>query len=117
MSKRKPRIATARQGSAFDGVFATPGETESEAVDGPAEAPPPVPPQPGGVPTEGDPLYDRTVQANWTIPNWIRAKVRAAKDFDGMNQNEVVRVALANYLEELEEGRGDPYPVQRRHFE
>ncbi len=114
MSKRKPRITPARQGGAFDGVFDPP------SPDAPAEAPSarkaPAEKRPGA-PQPGDPTYDRTVQANWNVPAWLRAKVRAVKDSDGTSQNEVVTAALERYVTELEEGRGEPYPVQARHFE
>lgn len=110
MSKRKPRITPARQGGAFEGVFDPP----------PPEAEPPSSKPPAkrtAVPQPGDPAHDRTVQANWNVPAWLRAKVRAVKDFDGTSQNEVVAAALERYVAELEEGRGEPYPVQSRHFE
>ena len=110
MSKRKPRITPARQGGAFDGVFDPPApDTPSGAAKPPTKR--------TGVPQPGDPAHDRTVQANWNVPAWVRAKVRAVKDFDGTSQNEVVAAALERYVAELEEGRGEPYPVQSRHFE
>ena len=115
MSKRKPRITPARQGGAFDGVFDPPAQD----ADAPSEAKPaksPAAKRPG-VPQPGDPAHDRTVQANWNVPAWLRAKVRAVKDFDGTSQNEVVAAALERYVEDLENGRGEPYPVQSRHFE
>ena len=114
MSKRKPRITPARQGGAFDGVFDPP----AQAADAPGtdRASKPSAKRPG-VPQPGDPAHDRTVQANWNVPAWLRAKVRAVKDFDGTSQNEVVAAALERYVAELEEGRGEPYPVQSRHFE
>jgi hypothetical protein len=112
MSKRKPRITPARQGGAFDGVFDPPSPDAS------AEAPAKQPAAKRlGTPQPGDPAHDRTVQANWNVPAWLRAKVRAVKDFDGTSQNEVVAAALERYVAELEEGRGEPYPVQARHFE
>ena len=115
MSKRKPRITPARQGGAFDGVFDPPSPdadapVETKLAESPAAKRP-------GVPQPGDPAHDRTVQANWNVPAWLRAKVRAVKDFDGTSQNEVVAAALERYVEELEKGRGEPYPVQSRHFE
>ena len=115
MSKRKPRITPARQGGAFDGVFDPP----SPDVDAPTKTTPAKSPaaKRSGVPQPGDPAHDRTVQANWNVPAWLRAKVRAVKDFDGTSQNEVVAAALERYVAELEEGRGEPYPVQARHFE
>ena len=113
MSKRKPRITPARQGGAFDGVFDRPApETDTPS---PKAAKPST--KRTGVPQPGDPAHDRTVQANWNVPAWLRAKVRAVKDFDGTSQNEVVAAALEQYVAELEQGRGEPYPVQSRHFE
>ena len=115
MSKRKPRITPARQGGAFDGVFDPPAQTRTPLPRrSPRRAPAAKRP---GVPQPGDPAHDRTVQANWNVPAWLRAKVRAVKDFDGTSQNEVVAAALERYVEELEKGRGEPYPVQSRHFE
>ena len=114
MSKRKPRITPARQGGAFDGVFDPPAsEADGQGTKRTAKTPPKRP----DVPQPGDPIYDRTVQANWNVPAWLRAKVRAVKDFDGTSQNEVVAAALERYVADLEEGRGEPYPVQSRHFE
>ena len=112
MSKRKPRITPARQGGAFDGVFDPPAP-ETDAPSGAARPSA----KRTGAPQPGDPAHDRTVQANWNVPAWLRAKVRAVKDFDGTSQNEVVAAALERYVAELEEGRGEPYPVQSRHFE
>ena len=114
MSKRKPRITPARQGGAFDGVFDPPA-SETDAPR-PTRTAKPTPKR-AGAPQPGDPAHDRTVQANWNVPAWLRAKVRAVKDFDGTSQNEVVAAALERYVTELEEGRGEPYPVQTRHFE
>lgn len=114
MSKRKPRIIPARQGGAFDGVFDPPApETDGAGAKRTAK----TSPKRAGVPQPGDPAHDRTVQANWNVPAWLRAKVRAVKDFDGTSQNEVVAAALERYVADLEEGRGEPYPVQARHFE
>ena len=114
MSKRKPRITPARQGGAFEGVFDPPTpEAEPSGSKPPAKRAA----KRTGVPQPGDPAHDRTVQANWNVPAWLRAKVRAVKDFDGTSQNEVVAAALERYVSELEEGRGEPYPVQSRHFE
>lgn len=114
MSKRKPRITPARQGGAFDGVFDPPAP-EADAPSTKRAGKPSA--KRVGVPQPGDPAHDRTVQANWNVPAWLRAKVRAVKDFDGTSQNEVVAAALERYVAELEEGRGEPYPVQTRHFE
>lgn len=114
MSKRKPRITPARQGGAFDGVFDPPAPDEAATAQPSAKKKPTRRP---GVPQPGDSAHDRTVQANWNVPAWLRAKVRAVKDFDGTSQNEVVAAALERYVAELEEGRGEPYPVQSRHFE
>ena len=112
MSKRKPRITPARQGGAFDGVFDPPDiDASGDTPKRKAVA------KRSGVPQPGEHAYDRTVQANWNVPAWLRAKVRAVKDFDGTSQNEVVAAALERYVAELEEGRGEPYPVQTRHFE
>lgn len=120
MSKRKPRIATARQGAAFDGVFdPPPAETSPDAptTGGTAAAPAAqVPASKSSVPEPGDPEHDRTVQANWNVPAWLRAKVRAIKDQEGLGQNEVVAAALERYVAEREKERGEAYAVQTRHF-
>lgn len=119
MSKRKPRIATARQGAAFDGVFDPPSETSPDApATGGADAAPTAKPSASksSVPEPGDPEHDRTVQANWNVPAWLRAKVRAIKDQEGLGQNEVVAAALERYVAEREKERGEAYAVQARHF-
>lgn len=125
MSKRKPRIATARQGTAFDGVFdpppADPGPDAPDAgvpgADPPGAAGAAKPPGPRpSVPEPGDEAHDRTVQANWNVPAWLRAKVRAIKDQEGLGQNEVVAAALERYVAERERERGGAYAVQARHF-
>ena len=119
MSKRTPRIATARQGAAFDGVFDAPTEQAAPAPDE-ANAPSALKATPPAskpdVPEPGDTDHDRTVQANWNVPAWLRAKVRAIKDQDGLGQNEVVAEALARYVAEREKERGEAYSVQARHF-
>lgn len=119
--KRKPRINPGRQGGAFDGVFdPAPSDLPPSTAETVSRADPPAPPPEsmatGTVPQPGDPDYERTVQGNWNIPAWIRAKVRAIKDYDGTGQNETVQAALAMYIEELERKKGRPYPVQERHF-
>lgn len=134
MSKRKPRIATARQGTAFDGVFDPPSDSPTglhpdaatsgdarQATSGlPAGTAPtgstPTDAARSSVPEPGDPDHDRIVQANWTVPAWLRAKVRAIKDHDGTGQNEVVAAAIERYVAEREQERGEAYPVQARHF-
>ena len=120
MSKRKPRIATARQGAAFDGVFdPPPSETSSDASAAEASGAVPAAKSPASkssVPEPGDPEHDRTVQANWNVPAWLRAKVRAIKDQEGLGQNEVVAAALERYVAEREKERGEAYAVQARHF-
>lgn len=118
MSKRKPRIATARQGGAFEGVFDAPEPSTNDAQESPSnkKARASASKRPA-VPQPGEPAHDRTVQANWNVPAWLRAKVRAIKDHEGTGQNEVVVAALAEHVAELERRRGEPYPVQARHFE
>lgn len=116
MSTRKPRIATARQGTAFDGVFDAPSaQAPDDADTTDALRAVPVAQKPDA-PEPGDPDHDRTVQANWNVPAWLRAKVRAIKDQDGLGQNEVVVEALARYVAERERERGEAYSVQARHF-
>ena len=119
MSKRKPRISSARQGGAFEGVFDAPKPSTDDAQESPSAGPKgrATAPQRPAVPQPGDPAHDRTVQANWNVPAWLRAKVRAIKDYEGTGQNEVVVAALAEHVAELERRRGEPYPVQARHFE
>ncbi len=56
------------------------------------------------------------MQANWNVPAWLRAKVRAIKDQEGLGQNEVVAAALERYVAERERERGEAYAVQARHF-
>ncbi len=116
MSKRKPRIATARQGAAFDGVFDAPSEQAQDDTSAPSALKAVPAAQKPDVPEPGDPDHDRTVQANWNVPAWLRAKVRAIKDQDGLGQNEVVAEALARYVAEREQERGEAYSVQARHF-
>ncbi len=124
MSKRTPRIATARQGAAFDGVFdaspaqAPPAQTPPEQNEATSPSVLKATPPAGkpDVPEPGDADHDRTVQANWNVPAWLRAKVRAIKDQDGLGQNEVVAEALARYVAEREQERGEAYSVQARHF-
>lgn len=116
MSARKPRIATARQGTAFAGVFDAPSAQapdDAGATDASRAAPVA---QKSDAPEPGDADHDRTVQANWNVPAWLRAKVRAIKDQDGLGQNEVVVEALARYVAERERERGEAYSVQARHF-
>ena len=130
-ASRKPRLniepATA-DGTAFEGAFGTapaPAEpatskpkakkaarkTAAGGAVGPAK-----PVQRPKAPAPGDEAYERTIQGNWNVPAWMRAKVRAAAEESGTSQNDFVQEALQRHIDETERSRGGGFALEPRHF-
>ncbi|PAP78957.1 hypothetical protein B1759_16110 [Rubrivirga sp. SAORIC476] len=131
---RKPRLnigPATTEGTAFDGAFGAatpPVEAPSAETESPepkakrkrtAKAPgvgPAKPVQRPEAPAPGDDAYERTVQGNWNVPAWMRAKVRAAAEEGGASQNDFVQEALQRHIEEAERSRGGGFALEARHF-
>ena len=128
---RKPRLnigPATTEGTSFEGAFGTatpPAEAESpkskakpkraKKASGGAVGPA-KPVQRPEAPASGDEAYERTVQGNWNVPAWMRAKVRAAAEESGASQNDFVQEALQRHIEETERSRGGGFALEARHF-
>ena len=132
---RKPRLSigpATTEGTAFEGAFnpaSPPAQASAETERQPREAKtrtatdssgsavgPAKPVQRPEAPAPGDDAYERTVQGNWNVPAWMRAKVRAAAEESGASQNEFVQEALQRYIGETERSRGGGFALETRHF-
>lgn len=143
---RKPRLSigpAVPEGTAFDGAFAAPSaradappDLEAAATEAPEaiptartpannkasakrakpKSPAPTPVRRPEAPALGDDAYEQTVQGNWNVPAWMRAKVRAAAEESGASQNDFVQEALAQHIEATEQGRGGGFALESRHF-
>lgn len=133
---RKPRLnigPATTEGTAFEGAFGAdtpPTEAQPAEADSPkpkakpkraskasgGAVGPAKPVQRPEAPTPGDEAYERTVQGNWNVPAWMRAKVRAAAEESGASQNDFVQEALQRHIEETERSRGGGFALETRHF-
>ncbi len=129
-SSRKPRLnigPATTEGTAFEGAFGAstpPVESESPAPGTDTREKAATEPAVGTAkpvrrpraPSPGDGAYERTVQGNWNVPAWMRAKVRAAAEESGASQNDFVQRALERHIEEAERNRGGGFALESRHF-
>lgn len=117
---RKPRLniePAISEGKAFEGAFAPAPSGAPADPTPPASAPgPALPVRRPAAPEPGDEAYDRTVQGNWNVPAWMRAKVRAAAEESGASQNDFVQEALRRHILETERQRGGGFALEARHF-
>lgn len=107
MPRKAPDIQTASTGDAFVGVV--PEATQPAAAPAPRK-------RARTLPQPGDAEYDRIVQTNYGLRNGTRARLRALRDEEGLNYNEMVDKAVEAYIDAYEQEEGS-LRVKLRHFD